>query len=336
MNIINLSDLRTDWFWLKDEFKRKHEGLGQSWFHYSSANSSLAPWLPKRDSAARAAAAFQAIKHARMSPAVLISHGPRPAMYGGMAAGICGRRIPHLVFSFNFTDLPIGAQRRLMMTAFKQPIKFVCYSKMERYLYADYFNIPLESIDMIHWSVHAPRTQSIGPPIVAGDYICAIGSQARDYATIFSVIRRLKHIKLVLVTTENAIQGLSVPENVVVYSGIPIEIAQNILAHSRFMVLPLLNGGVPCGHVTLVSGMFLGKGIICTNSKGILDYIQDEQTGILVEPKNVDAWIDRISMLWADETRADMLGQQALSFAQKYCTEKVATDYFSKFLNDYC
>ena len=71
--------------------------------------------------------------------------------------------------------------------------------------------------------------------------ICAVGSQARDYATLLEAMRRIPHIPLVLVATPANLRGLAVPPNVTVKLNIPRREAEAVIRQSRFMVLPLLH-----------------------------------------------------------------------------------------------
>ncbi len=328
MNVINLSDLSTSWNWLRDEFKHTDD----EWHHYSSLAVSLPSFLPKKESIARVIAATKAVNLARKKPAVLVSHGPRPALYAGNLAKVACPDTPHLVYSFNLTNLPNGKQHSWMTRAFQQPTKFVSYSTVERKLYADYFDIPIEKIDMLHWAVHAPKVDLSEAPLESGRYICALGSQGRDYATLIAAMKKLPNIKLVLVASPDSITGLSIPDNVKIYTNIPLAQANNILAHSAFMVLPLRDSQVPCGHVTIVSGMFFNKAIVVTNSLGVQDYIFDHKTGLFCEPKNADDLSEKIQALWDDPAKNTQLSAAGLAFAHEYCTEKTAINYFADFL----
>jgi hypothetical protein len=153
MNIINLSDMSPDWNWLSHEFEHENN----VWSHYSSQSINLPKFLPKTLSIARAITALRAVNNAKNGQSLLVSHGPRPAFYGGSIAKAFCPALPHLVYSFNFTNLPTGVQHKLMVKAFQQPIKFVSYSTVERALYAEYFDIPIENIDMLHWAVQMPK-----------------------------------------------------------------------------------------------------------------------------------------------------------------------------------
>lgn len=335
MNIINLSDLTKDWNWLRDEFVGQDRGQGQAWFHYSSVGMEQPKIIPKKDSVARVVAAWQAVSHAKNGSSVLVSHGPRPAMYSGTMAKFLCPDLPHLMYSFNFTNLPGNTQRKMMESAFKQVTKFVCYSTLERTLYAECFDIPIEKIDMMHWSVHPPKVDFTEAQVESGDYICALGSQGRDYETLFAAMKLMPNIRLVIVATPDSIHGLDLPGNVTVHTNIPYTKATNILMHSRFMVVPLRDSEVPCGHVTIVAAMFLKKAIVSTNSKGVHDYIKNEETGVFYSPRDTQELVRKITELWEDQVKTNQLSENALSFAEAHCTEKKVVAYFEDFLKRY-
>jgi len=159
------------------------------------------------------------------------------------------------------------------------------------------------------------------------------GKPRRDYDTLFAAMRQLKHIQLVVVATAESLQHLSIPDNVKVFTHIPLSQAHNILTHSRLMIVPLRDSQVPCGHVTIVSGMFFKKAMIVTNSEGVHDYVQDDQTGVLFEPKEAGDLTEKIEELWHDRAKADRLAEAGYAFAQKTCTEQSVIQYFSNYLN---
>lgn len=330
MKIINLSDFSTQWNWLASEYKDTH----LAWEHVSIQAIHPPRWLPMRQSLQRLGAAWQAVSQADASQGLLVSHGPRPAFYSSAIASLRNRQLPHLVYSFNFTELPKGMQHKLMTKAYRQPQRFVTYSTAERQLYAQYFDIPIERIDMIHWSVHRPTLDFESAPMVEGDYICALGSQGRDFATLFAAMRLLPRVQMVVVTHPQYLASLPIPDNVRVLSNIPLKQAHNILQHSRLMVVPLRDSEVPCGHVTIVSGMFFGKPMVVTNSIGVHDYIEDGKTGLFCEAGNAADMAARIELLLSDTPLSSSLANHSLRFAETHCTEETVLNYFNRFLNE--
>ena len=65
------------------------------------------------------------------------------AMYGALALASRFRKRRHPAYSFNFTELPQGPLRALMGQAFKRIDRSVCFSTMQRELYADYFGLDI-------------------------------------------------------------------------------------------------------------------------------------------------------------------------------------------------
>ena len=89
---------------------------------------------------------------------------------------------------------------------------------------------------------------------------------------------------------------------------VPSGRANNILAFSRFMVLPLAGSEVPCGHVTLVAAMHLKKAMVISNSLGVSDYVQDGVNSLVVPVGDATALACSIRELWNDPRRSERMG----------------------------
>ena len=329
MEIVNLSDLDPSWNWLAKSFESRTD---LNWKHVSAQAQQVPAWLPRRHSLQRASAALATRGLLPPGNSILVSHGPRMSMYGAFANSGKSRKVPHLAYSFNFTDLPTGWGKSAMRSAFNAVDRFAVFSTMERFLYADYFGIGLDRIDMIHWAVEPPVVPEVDKPLIEGEYICAVGSQARDYRVLMDAMSQLPYIRLVVVATAESVAGVRVPSNVEIRFNVPLRQVHNIIAHCRFMVLPLAGSHVPCGHVTIVSAMHHGKAVVATQSDGITDYIKDNINGRMVTPKNSDGLAGQISALYKDSTETLRLGAAGKKFANSFCLEKNAVSYFRTIL----
>ncbi len=326
--LINTSELNPEWNWLHQEIKEP----GLNWMHCSSHAHRLPRWMPKKKALGCMLSAQRSIQAAKTQPSLLISHGPRPTFYSASFASLQKMELPHLAVSFTFTELPTGIKRKLMSRYYRQVDRFLSYSTMEKKLYADYFDLDESKFDMVHWSVHAPKIDAVGPPLVAGQYICAIGSQGRDYRVLFKAIEKLKHIKLVVVVHPENLIGLTVPDNVKVYTNIPLEDCNNIVHYSQFMVLPLLHDKVPCGHSSLVSAMFHKKALLITDARTVNDYVIQDETGRYFPHRDDGALSREIEDLWESPADVQRLAHNGHAFAHEYCTERTMTDYFRSYL----
>jgi glycosyltransferase involved in cell wall biosynthesis len=311
------------WRWFEHRF-----GDAVHWEFFSDFPRNIFERVVRRPNLRMIRCCRECAKALRDSPAaMLVTHDPRVTFWCAYFLAKYGVEVYHLAYSFNYPQLPRGLKRRMMARAFQHVDRFVVYSSMERTLYADYFGIPLDKIDVIHWGVGKPEVQSPDAPVESGDYICALGGNARDYPTLMAAMTKLPDIPLVAVLRPYNLKGLHVPPNVRTHSGIPYARAMNILQHARFMVLPLRGSEVPCGHVTLVAAMHLGKAMIITNSNGVADYIQHDVTGLTAPAFDPDALAAAIRELWDDPSRCARLGQNGRRFAQENCTEDRAYAY---------
>lgn len=328
LTIVNLSELAPQWNWLSMTFRDS----SQRWLHVSSQSFNLPTWIPRHTTIARLRAARQAVKCLGDGPSVLVTHGPRPATYGALLAARQARHHRHLAFSFNYTELPTGAARRLVARAFRSIERFVVFSELERGIYADHFDLPLERFDMLHWGAQPPCIAPDTPPLERGDYLCALGSQGRDYRTLLHAMRRLPRLRLVIVAAPENLVDLEIPANVSVRTNLPLAQAMNILAHSRLMVLPLMGARVPCGHVTMVSAMHLGKAVIATDSSGLDDYIVPGITALTCPAQDATALSATIKAMHDDAEMSERLGIASRHFARKHCTEENIVQYMRRFL----
>jgi glycosyltransferase involved in cell wall biosynthesis len=272
-------------------------------------------------------------KHAGRS--VLVSHGPLLALYSECLARPTVRQALHLVFSFNFTDLPTGARRSLLRRYLRRVDRLVVASTIERALYSEYFELEVDRIDLLLWGIQPPVQELTKPARFSdGPYICAIGSQARDYNTLMEAMRRIPYIKLILVATPDSLPQGVVPANVKVLTNVPLADAMNVLAHSTFMVLPLRDSTVPCGHVTVVSAMHMGKAILATESAGLSDYLIDGSNAEFFLPKNPKQLAEKIQHLFSEPLLCQRLGTFASTFAKQHCSEDNAAAYFRRYLEN--
>ena len=156
---------------------------------------------------------------------------------------------------------------------------------------------------------------------MSGEYLCALGGNSRDYRTFIESVKRLPEVNVVMVVRPENLVGLDLPPNVRVMTNIPFAQAMNILAFSRFMTLPLDGADVPCGHVTLVNAMHLGKAFAITRSAGIADYIREGENALMFSAKSVNEMTDVLRRMWYNPQLCTRLGNAGRAFAAEHCTE---------------
>jgi glycosyltransferase involved in cell wall biosynthesis len=275
----------------------------------------------RRPNVAMMRACLNAVRRASKDNArLLITQDPRTTLLCALLCRLLGVRVNHYVFSFNFPELPVGIRRRLMRYAFAQIEEFSVHSSMERDLYSSYFDIPKDRIRLRLWSIGVPEV-SPNHPLQHGRYVSSIGGNGRDYRTLLAAAAKLPGIPFVLVVRPENLNGLDVAANVKVVVNAPFPEAMNILQHSVFTVLPLAGSAVPCGHVTLVCAMHLGRAAVATDSEGIYDYIRSGHNGVLCQPLSPESMAECIAKLWDDPSEVARLGENNQLFGVENCTE---------------
>ncbi len=306
----------------KGAFFEPHTEKMLQWLHFSATDALNVPLVGRNSNMRRFAGCLRAARAAQIFNAdIVVTHDPRITFIVQHFLNLYGYSGPHLAFLFNYPWLPKGIKGAFHRWGFKGIDRFVVYSTVERRLYHEHFNIPLERLEFMHWGVAPPEVTSPDHPCIDGDYLCALGGNSRDYRTFIESVRRLPEIKVVMVVRAENLVGIDIPPNVKVMTDIPFGQAMNILAFSKFMVLPLDSADVPCGHITLVNAMHLGKAFAITRSAGVADYLREGDNALAFSARNVDEMTDIIRRMWYDPELCFRLGEAGRAFASVHCTE---------------
>ncbi len=254
----------------------------------------------------------------RYKAALIVSHDARFTFWSGLFCRLLGVRSEHVAWSFNFPELPRPLYRWIMGRGYKRVDRFIVHSTAEMEIYHRAFSIPKNKFDLKLWAIDPPQMEEPDKtPFHEGNYVSAIGGNARDYATLLAASRLLPEIPMVLVVRPENLKGLNVPSHVTVYVDQPIQTAMNILRHSHFTVVPLRDSEVPCGHVTMVAAMFLGRAMIVTDSSGVRDYVFPQENGLVYKSGDANDLAACIRRLWNEKELTKQLGHAGLTFAQK-------------------
>lgn len=226
----------------------------------------------------------------------VLSHMPRMTASVADAMRLRRRPQPHLAFSFNFTDLPNGADLARFRTSLKFVDRLLVYSTFEQGLYPQLFQLPPERFVQCDWTQDIPEVDAAPGPYEPGSYVVAIGGEGRDYSTLIAAAARLPHLKFVIIARPRNNVGI-LPDNVSLMMNIPAPKTWRIGVDSAFMVLPLKSRETCCGQITLVSGRQLGIPMLATESAAITDYV-DGST--LVAPGDSAKMAEALEDMWVN------------------------------------
>lgn len=283
------------------------------------------PNLTRYRVALRAAAAAE-------EAALVVSHQPRVTCLTALALGARRRRVPHVGFTFNFTDLPGRPQRDVMSRAFRSVDRLFTFSTFEIDLYSDTFGLPRDRFRMLHFGFDPAPPDPDEPRPDRPPYVVAVGGEGRDYGTLFAAMRRLPDLRLEVVSRPHVVAGLDVPPNVRVRTNVPVADTHRLMRGAELAVLPLSHSEVPCGHVTMVTAMHMGKAQVVTRSAGVADYVTDGDTALLAEPGDADDLAGAIRRLWDDDALRAAVASRGRTFAAESCTDRHVAAVFADYL----
>jgi glycosyltransferase involved in cell wall biosynthesis len=238
---------------------------------------------------------------------------PQLAVCVGLIKRLNGSRQPLIAWCFNLGDIHGGWRGSLARFALRDVDIFVVHARREIPAYAAWLGLPPERFVFAPLAVATPE-DSVA--VNEEPFVLAMGSARRDYALFITVMRKLG-LPAVIVCGPHALEGLDIPGNVEVLSGLPIEACHDLARRARVNVTPIANDATASGQVTVIEAMMLGKAVAATRCIGTEDYVEDGITGLLVPPGDEAALRCAIERLWHDDELRRRLGRAAQGAAMR-------------------
>jgi hypothetical protein len=244
-----------------------------------------------------------------------------------------GRSGPHLAFSFNFTDLPVGRDLIRMQSAFSNVERFCVYSQYERELYPKVFNLPQDRFHPVKWA-QSPPLISLLEPIPESPFVVAIGGEGRDYEGMIAAARVRPDIRWIVIARPSESFD-NVPSNMSVMFNVPAPLTWGIAARSASVIVPLLTPQTCCGHITIASTQLLGLPLLTTRSLATEEYVGMTPGTTVVEPGDPEA----LALAAANAIEDRMAQRERAIAAQEMVKERydlsLWANYISRFIRDY-
>lgn len=190
-----------------------------------------------------------------------------------------------------------------------------CQAMQKNFLELD---APRERIRVIPFGIDHHFFSPVAAAEQLNNFVVTTGEiRTRDYATLFKAVAELP-IKLLAAASGSwyarekyTTLETPVPENVVLSSRLsPVEL-RAAYAQSSFVVVPLFDALHSAGATAVLEAMSMARAVIVSRSSGILDYVIDGQTGILVSPGNAEEMREAVIHLISHPEEARRLGQNA-------------------------
>jgi glycosyltransferase involved in cell wall biosynthesis len=144
----------------------------------------------------------------------------------------------------------------------------------------------------------------------AGKFIFASGRSYRDYGTLARAIDGTE-VKTKVSGRDFNLAGIDFPKNMETTGWLAEREFQDYLYESSFYVVPLQSITFAGGDSSVLQAMSFGKAVVATRAPSTETYIQNGETGLLVEPHDVEGMRQAILYLWRNPDEAKRMGQAA-------------------------
>ena len=186
---------------------------------------------------------------------------------------------------------------------------------------------------------------TVGSPIVlapstlldrlpAEAYILFVGALAphKGILPLLAAYQRLDSPPpLVLIGTIWPNTPKELPPGVTVLEGLPHPQVMVAWEHSLFGVLPSICAEA-LGDV-VIEAMSVGKAMVGSRAGGIVDLIEDGETGLLVPPGDVDALGAALKRLIDESDLRERLGRQARVRSRRFTAEVIVPQFIALYQN---
>ncbi len=166
-------------------------------------------------------------------------------------------------------------------------------------------------------------------------FILSLGLSKRDYPTLIEAMRRLPSVNCEICAKsawddyDLGIHPETFPPNVRMVDYDHPGLIREAYSQCAFVVIPLdpYTSQWTSGSASVLQPQAMGKPVIATRIPGMVDYVQDGKTGILVEGRNPVSLAEAIERLWAHPEEAEEMGQCAQNWVcANYSFERWAED----------
>ncbi len=258
----------------------------------------------------------------------IVTWGERLSLALTIVQRLARSRKPHIAVMGQFAKPNIQIPLRLFGGSLHAVITWT--SVQRRYL-IERLGFPSERVYLVRHFVdqlfYSPRTAE-------EDSICSVGAEMRDYPTLIEAIRgtdlrchiAADHMRIprrirLVADRRVPVETLSVPADAKITIGRKTLLElRDLYARSRFVVVPLLPSESDNGVTVILEAMAMGKPVVCSQTRGQVDVIQDGVTGVYVPVGDPVALQGAMLSLWNEPERAHAMGARARAYVEQHHT----------------
>lgn len=185
--------------------------------------------------------------------------------------------------------------------------RIVCFSSDECEEYSQLLRLPRERFTFLPtpWRGDEEETER------DDGFVLALGQSNRDYGTLMRAVRDTNLPVVIVAVNSSALGGEEPSPNVTVLYNTNLVETEDLIAGATMHCIPLHAEGFSSGQTVLLRAMARGKATIVSDTPGIRDYVQNNETSVLVPPGDVEALRSALLRLWSDPAERQRLGKSA-------------------------
>jgi len=253
---------------------------------------------------------------------LIISHGAQSAILLAFIRSLLGvKNPPHIIIDVGCLNGGRTRQPELSIFQFAMhSISGVIYHASSQKLHYDrYFLSLAKRAFFVPFGVDVEFFKPLN--VKQEDYILSIGYKFRDWKTLIRAYSQIKtNTILKIVGPKNL--DIELPKNVYIQPYVPINTLKELIAKSKFIILPLINLPYAHGQMTLLQSMAMGKAVIVTKVPSTVDYVNDNEDALFVKLNNIDDMKNKIEYLLNNPYDIKKLGENARKSVENKFTEK--------------
>jgi glycosyltransferase involved in cell wall biosynthesis len=273
---------------------------------------------------------------------LVVAWGGQNGFPYALLRSIVGQKTPPLIIlSFNLQGV-LSHFLSLARFGMRSVSRVVVFTPSEVEQYQRILSLPPEAIsycphgwfDPMRWYV--PREMHKSDALAQnGKYILTSGRSYRDYETLARAVEGTEVCVKVSGRPFN-LAGINFPSNMETMGWLDYRVLQDYLYESNFYVVPLQPITFAGGDSSLLHAMSFSKAVVATRAPSTETYIEDGQTGLLVQPGDSEGMRQAILHLWRNPDEATRMGKAARRrFEENHTMDKLAQRVYDIALDVY-
>jgi glycosyltransferase involved in cell wall biosynthesis len=238
----------------------------------------------------------------------------------------------HIIWGLNQSRrlLDIKYSERFVSWVFNRANRVVTHSAHETDLFARVHNIDRCKFRFAHWGYDLPHiSETIFSQPRSAPYVCLIGRNNRDIETFCKGLAGtgVRGIIIASGIPDNLLTSIQ-EFDVEVHQDLDLNACLDCIRNALANVVLVKNDERGAGHITVVSGMLLGKPHIMTRARVLADYCEHNVHGLTVEMHSVDSFRKAVQHLLAHPDVRSNMGRAAREFAIANLTNTAVANRF--------